>query len=172
MEFFKVNNTIFKHQYGFQNGKSTDLAILDMHSKIVGAFENKELACCVFLDFAKAFDTVNHKILLKKLEYYGIRGTVLKWFDSYLCNRPQCVNINGTLSDFLNILCGVPQGSVLGPILFLIYINDIQISSDILKFHLFADNTSIFFSHKDEKSLESTVNSEQSLNGYNLINST
>ena len=124
------------------------MAILDVHSKIIEAFENKELACCVFLDFAKAFDTVNHQILLKKLEYYGIRGNVLKWFDSYLCNRPQCVNINGTFSDFLNILCGVPQGSVLGPILFLIYINDIQFCSNILNFHLFADDTSIFFSHK------------------------
>ena len=158
--FLKTNDIIFKHQFGFQSGMSTDLAILDIHSKIVEAFENKKFACCVFLDFAKAFDTVNHKILLKKLEYYGVRGIVLKWFDSYLCNRPQCVNINGTFSDFLNILCGVPQGSVLGPILFLIYINDIQFCSNILDFHLFADDTSLFFSQKDEDIIESTVNNE------------
>ena len=91
---------------------------MDIHSKIVEAFENKEIACCVFLDFAKAFDTVNHKILLKKLDYYGIimvcyYGIVLKWFDSYLCsNRPQCVKIGNTLSDFVNIVCGVPQGMI------------------------------------------------------------
>ena len=85
MKFLKSTNAIFEHQFGFQTGKSTDLAILDIHSKIVEAFENKELACCVFLDFAKAFDTVNHKILIRKLEYYGIRGSVLKWFESYLC---------------------------------------------------------------------------------------
>ena len=160
INFLKTNNVIFKHQFGFQSGMSTDLAILDVHSKIIEAFENKKFACCVFLDFAKAFDTVNHKILLKKLEYYGVRGIVLKWFDSYLCNRPQCVNINGTFSDFLNILCGVPQGSILGPILFLIYINDIQFCSNILDFHLFADDTSLFFSHKDENVIENTVNNE------------
>ena len=93
MKFLKSINAIFEHQFGFQAGKSTDLAILDIHSKIVEAFENKELACCVFLDFAKAFDTVNHKILIRKLEYYGIRGSVLKWFESLLMqSSPMCQN--------------------------------------------------------------------------------
>ena len=160
MKFLKSTNAIFEHQFGFQAGKSTDLAILDIHSKIVEAFENKELACCVFLVFAKAFDTVNHKILIRKLEYYGIRDSVLKWFESYLCNRPQCVKIGESLSDFLHVLCGVPQGSVLGPILFLIYINYLQFCSNILNFHLFADDTSLYFSHRDAAFLEDTVNSE------------
>ena len=120
------------------------MAILDIYTKVVQAFENNENACCVFLDFAKAFDTVNHDILLRKLENYGIRGLALNWFNSYLKNRMQLVNINGIHSNRLEIKCGVPQDSVLGPLLFLIYINDIYMTSTVLKFHLFADDTSIF----------------------------
>ena len=99
----------------------------------------------------KAFHTVNHRILIEKLEHYGIRGVILDWFKSYLENRKQYVRVNGYCSETLNITCGVPQGSVLGPLLFLIYINDLPNVSRILKFHLFADDT---------KELQSTVNKE------------
>ncbi len=119
-------------------------------------------SCCIFLDLAKAFDTVDHNILINKLEYYGIRGTALKWFECYLTNRTQKVCINGTFSESCNVKFGVPQGSVLGPLLFLLYINDMPNSSNILKIHLFADDTSIFFSHKNLKELESIVNNELS----------
>ena len=86
--------------------------------------EKHKKACSIFLEFAKAFDTRNHDILLSKLEYYGVRDIPLKWFKSYLQNRQQSVKTNSNISDFQIIICGVPQGSVLGLVLFLIYIND------------------------------------------------
>ena len=141
-KFLDQNNVIYEHQFGFQKNKSTALAVLDLYSQILQTLEKKKIACSVFLDFAKAFDTVDHKILTKKLEHYGIRGVVNEWFISYLSNRFPTVKINGKLSNKEVITCGVPQGSMLGPILFLIYINDIKKSSNILTFFLFADDTS------------------------------
>ena len=101
---------------------------------------NQLNSCCIFLDFAKAFNTVNHRILLDKLPYNGIRDTIHDWFKSYLSNRQQCVQINGHLSDFAIVKHGVPQGSILGPLLFLLYINDIVKTSSKLEFLLFADD--------------------------------
>ena len=158
--FLLKDNILFKGQYGFQKGKSTEHAILDIQSKIVDAFENKAIPCCIFLDFAKAFDTVNHNILLSKLNHYGIRGNALTWFTSYLSNRKQCVQIGNQRSDILPINCGVPQGSVLGPLLFLLYINDISNSSHAVDFQMFADDTCIFYSHKNKHILENTLNTE------------
>lgn len=158
--FIKKFSLLNKHQFGFQNNCSTEHAIIDLQSEVIAAIERKEKPCCIFLDFAKAFDTVNHDILLKKLEYYGVRGICLEWFKSYLTNRRQCVQIGSEQSDFLTIKCGVPQGSVLGPLLFLLYINDITASSKTLNFHLFADDTSIFYSHKNPKILQATMNTE------------
>ena len=149
---------LIKHQYSFQKGKSTEHAILDLHKDIVEAIEKKEKACAIFLNFAKAFDTVNHKILLKKLEYYGVRGVPLIWFQSYLHNRQQCVKINQSTSDSKTITCGVPQGSILEPLLFLININDIFLAAPKVSFHLFADDTCIFHSNKNYRKLEDEIN--------------
>ena len=159
-DFFISHNIIYEHQFGFQKNKSTSLAVLDIYSKLIKSIENKEFSCCIFLDFAKAFDTVNHEILLSKLEHYGITGIVNDWFRSYLSLRPQKVKINGFLSDEQYIKCGVPQGSVLGPLLFLIYINDMPYASTILDIHLFVDDTSIFMSNKNLEELQTIVNSE------------
>ena len=108
----------------------------------------------------KAFDTIDHSLLLKKIENYGIRGKALTWVKSYLNNRQQYVYFNDTKSDILNISCGVPQGSILGPKFFILYLNDITQVSKLLKFIIFADDTNVLYSHKDTKMLTNIINNE------------
>ena len=144
---------MYKHQNSFQRGKSTEHAIIDLHTNIIKAIESREKSCSIFPDFAKAFDTVNYDILHEKLKNYGIRGLPLNWFKSYLSGRYQCVKINNAKSDNKSIVCGVPQGS-----LFLIYINDIYKSAPKVCFHLFADDTCLFYSNKSYKKMEIEVN--------------
>ena len=158
--FIQKTEIITKSQYGFQKDKSTEDALMELHTKVIDAFENKKVAYGIFLDFAKAFDTVNHEILLHKLEHYGIRGLSLSWFKSYLTDRQQCVNIDGTKSDFSTIKHGVPQGSILGPLLFLLYINDIVLSSKRLQFLLFADDTSIFATGDSYSEVRTVLNDD------------
>ena len=160
ISFIDKHKILYNRQYGFQKDKSTEYALLDIVENIMNSLENKDSPCCVFLDFAKAFDTVNHAILLGKLHHYGIRGVALSLIESYLTERQQCVQINNVTSELDFISHGVPQGSILGPLLFLLYINDISLCSDILNFFLFADDTAIFFSHNDPMTLEKTMNEE------------
>ena len=154
-KYLDKSKIIYEHQFGFQKSRSTTLAVLDLSTRITKALDCGNYAASVFLDFAKVFDTVNHQILLSKLENYGIRGPAKEWFESYLKNRHQIVKIGDTLSDKMQIVCGVPQGSILGPILFLLYINDIKNSSKILKFFLYADDTSTLLISKSNQKLES-----------------
>ena len=110
--------------------------------------DGRLFSCGVFIDLKKAFDTVDHKILLHKLDHYGFRGVINKWFSSYLDGRTQTTQIGFYISKRQNTTCGVPHGSVLGPLLFLIYVNDIQESSDKLKLFLFADDTNAVYVEK------------------------
>ena len=160
IKFFTDFEILTPSQFGFQPKKSTSHAILDLTNKISTARKSKDHCCAIFLDFAKAFDTVDHKILLGKLSRSGIRAPTLKWFESYLDSRYQCVSVGDKLSTPLKMKYGVPQGSVLGPLLFLLYINDIPKSSDSFLYTLFADDTCLVAHHSDLKELEILVNRE------------
>ena len=139
---------------------STNHALISIAESIRSSVDNKEFGCGIFIDLKKAFDTVNHSILLLKLYHYGVRGKAYEWFQSYLANRKQFVCVNGHNSDSLSLTCGVPQGSVLGPLLFLLYVNDLPNTSSLLTFHLFADDTNIYYSCKNLDDLESKLNHE------------
>ena len=128
--------------------------------KLISSLERKEFVIGIFLDFSKAFDTVDHAILLQKLCHYGIRGNALKWFTSYLSNRTQYVTYNGVVSAMKGISCGVPHGSILGPLLFLMYINDLCSMCKYTTPILFADDTNLFCSGPDIKTMESNINNE------------
>ena len=144
VEFFDKQKVIIPSQYGFRAGHSTDMAILDMVEKVRSAWANKKLALGVFIDLKKAFDTVDHKILLHKLDHYGVRGSTLALLESYLQNRSQYVSYGGFDSDRGRVECGVPQGSVLGPLFFILYVNDMVKASGEMQLVLFADDTNIF----------------------------
>lgn len=158
--FIEQKNLLSPSQYGFPKGHSTQHAILDIVNAIQSNMDQKLFSCGVLIDLRKAFDTVDHNILLHKLDYYGFRGVINRWLSSYLQGRTQNTQIGPHVSSRVGITCGVPQGSVLGPLLFLLYINDIQNSSDKLNFYLFADDTNILYANKNLKSLELIVNQE------------
>ena len=162
LSFLNSSHIIVNNQYGFRKKHSTFMAILDWYDNISKAIDNNEFALGIFIDLSKAFDTLNHNILCEKLYYYGVRGIPLQLFKNYLANRNQYVYFNGVSSPLRSVECGVPQGSILGPLLFILYVNDIVYSSSILKFFLFADDTNLLNSSKDLTKLISSTNEELS----------
>ena len=149
LSFINKHNILYKFQFGFRNNHSTNMALIVLIDKIVSAIDKGEIVVGIFLDLKKAFDTVNHSILLRKLMKYGIRGNAYKWLQDYLNDRKQFVLFDNSESMCEKICCGVPQGSILGPLLFLIYINDMAYISEKILPIIFADDTNIFLSGKD-----------------------
>ena len=151
------NSILHPSQYGFQKGLSCEQAILELQDRIVDMMKNKNCCVGVFMDLSKAFDTLDHQILLSKLYHYGVRGVSLDWFRNYLSDRSQYVHVNNTNSELLPITCGVPQGSILGPLLFLIYINDLPSTSKHAITVLFADDTNALYTGNTYDELRTIV---------------
>ena len=168
LEYFTSNNLLFESQYGFRENHSTELAALEFIDRIKLEMDRKKIPFSIFLVLPKAFDTLNHDILLTKLRYYGIQGIALNWFQSYLTKRSQYVQYNDTSSSIREIETGVPQGSILGPLLFIIYMNDIHTVSDKFSFILYADDTTLISplcsfshcSHNDMNYVSTMINLE------------
>ena len=159
MHYLNTNNLIYKHQYGFQKSKNTIHPMIHLINELGKAKNEKKVSIGVFCDLSKGFDTISHTILLQKMEKLGIRGKALEWFRDYLFNRKQFVYVNNVNSDYRNIRTGVPQGSILGPILFLIYINDLPNVTSLVTF-LFADDSNFLISGKNVQDLIVRLNTE------------
>ena len=143
--FYFVENKVEnkKRLYGFRKFHSTEHAILEITESILSEFDKRNVALAIFLDLTKAFDTLNHNILLTKLNYYGIQNSTLNWFQSYLSNTQHYVEINPCKSNIVTSSLGVPQGTILGPLFFIIYVNDIILSTDLFSFISYADDTNL-----------------------------
>ena len=137
-EFLNFNGILHEMQYGFRQGRSCEHALLKAKQVLLDSLSRRQVSLLLLIDFSKAFDMVEHSILLKKLEHYGIRSEASQWITSYLHNRMQFVSIDGTDSKTRHMQYGVPQGSILGPLVFIIYINDIPNFSQLAKFILYA----------------------------------
>jgi hypothetical protein len=157
--FLNINNLISPRQFGFRKNHSTVHPLTLFTNSVGRALNGRMHSVAIFCDLKKAFDTVDHKILLKKLSKIGVCDAALRWFDSYLTNRFQYVSIGSSASNLLSIKIGVPQGSILGPLLFIIYINDLPKASSLLNF-LFADDTTLLSSHNDLNYLIESINTE------------
>ena len=156
--YLTTNNILYENQYGFRKGHSCEHALMSAQHKILENLTKKQITLLLLIDFSKAFDMVDHNILLYKLNHYGIRGTALKWFESYLKNRKQFTQVNNVASDVGELDYGVPQGSILGPLLFIIYINDLPGIQKLSKFIMYADDANILITGTNMDEIEAKFN--------------
>ena len=154
VSFMDKNDKLHEMQYGFRAGRSCEHALLTAKNILLDSLNRKQISLLLSIDFSKAFDLVEHDILLKKLYHYGIRGNALKWIQSYLYSREQFVTVNGHDSEKRTIKYGVPQGSILGPLLFVVYIIDIPEVFNAAKFILYADDANIIITADNVDELE------------------
>ena len=157
---------MFDHQHGFRQKHSAEYAALELIDRIIIQLDKDEIPINIYLDLSKAFDTIDHIILIDKLKYYGVHGTNLNLFSSYLENRKQYTEIDNIKSNMLSITTGVPQGSILGPLLFIIYINDFAQASKMFNFLIYAYDTTLsrtlklFSDNTHDRNFESLINEE------------
>ena len=154
--FLEHNDIFYSSQFGFRDNHSTTHALIEMTDQIKEACDCGLYASGVYLDLKKTFDTVNHKILLWKLNHYGIRDITNDWFKSFLVNRTQYINVNGSNSNPEKVMYGVPQGSLLGLLLFIIFINDLNASIKSSKVHHLVDDTNLLLVNKSLKQINTS----------------
>ena len=158
--FLVSSRLLYSQQSGFRMSHSVLTCLLKCTNDWYLNIENGTYTSVTFIHLKKAFDTVNHEILIKKLQLYGAAGKELRWFQSYLSNRKQCCKVNGKLSDLGEVTCGVPQGSCLSPLLFIIYINDLHLSIKHSKVNMYADDTSLSFSSNSISTINERANED------------
>ena len=162
-KYLSENSILCKKQFGFQTSHSTEHAILLLVNQLYQSFDESKLTLGIFIYLSKAFDTVDHKILTKKFELYGIKDCNLRRFESYLSNRIWFTTYGDKQTNIETITCGFPQGSILGPLFFLSFVNDLHKVTKYLDPIMFADDTNLFCSHKNIKTFFQIVNSELKL---------